>query len=214
MDAQGNAYRVRRMPDGKVWMRENLRTQAPYGPNAWANGVQRNGMSYSWAQALAKDSTCSASTCPVSGQQRGICPSGWHLSDSVSWAQLVRAVAGSDPDSVGFRKLRADSGWMFYRGSNMGGSAPTFFGETNNFGIGIYQTNIWSYSWKADPFTGSGTPPSGGGSYYGAAFWTKDGLLTFLDMIAIGRDTTIVANGTSTTYTYPNTASVRCVLDQ
>ena len=176
LDAQGNSYRARRMPNGKVWMRSNLRTGSPIGSVVWADSLHLSGLSYTWAQAMNfSDTSCDTSTCPVSGTQQGICPTGWHVSDSAEWGQLVSAIGGLSGDSIGFQKLRADTGWVIMS-NNMG----IYFDTTryladDAFQFGIYPVQSWS------PYAGNHNSVT----YFGSAFWTNKGLMTFLNSLSM-----------------------------
>lgn len=74
-DKDGNLYRIRRMPDNKVWMAQNLRTNPPGGTASCAVGdCAKNGSLYNWSQAFSASDSADAAP-------QGICPSGWHVAN-------------------------------------------------------------------------------------------------------------------------------------
>ena len=197
-DTQGIGYRARTMPDGKVWMRSNLRTIASIGPLVWADSLHRSGLSYSWAQAMnLSDTNCDTVRCKVSGLQQGICPVGWHISDSAEWGKLVSAVGGTSGDSVGFQKLRADTGWAIY--SNQMGIFfdTTRFLAKDEYRFGVYSAQSWS------PFAGNHNTKT----VFGAAFWTNDGVMTLQNSLAMYQ--TCLSGGCGSYQS--GGASIRCV---
>ncbi len=98
-DHQGNSYRARRMPDGKVWMRSNL-------------------MIGTWAQGLALPSECDTIACgdQIREPHQGSCMNGWHVPSVREWQSLFGASMlpseshGAPPDSTG--ALRSGSNWV------------------------------------------------------------------------------------------------------
>jgi uncharacterized protein (TIGR02145 family) len=89
----GKAYKRVNMPDGLVWMAENLNYETPSG--SWCNdGKSSNcniyGRLYDWSTA------------------RAVCPAGWRLSGHEDWLRLVAVVGGA---SVAGKKLKATRLW-------------------------------------------------------------------------------------------------------
>jgi uncharacterized protein (TIGR02145 family) len=85
-------YRTVRMPDGKVWMAENLDYETPEGSWCYNNLY---GRLYTWE--AAKEAV----------------PPGWHLPTREEWAALVEACGGMEEAG---KKLKSKSGW--YGGGN------------------------------------------------------------------------------------------------
>jgi len=92
-ERDGQSYKTVKMPDGKVWMAENLNYETEEGSWYYDNDTEyahRHGRLYIWDAAKAA------------------CPEGWHLSTCEEWAALVEACGGKD---VAGKKLKARSGW-------------------------------------------------------------------------------------------------------
>jgi uncharacterized protein (TIGR02145 family) len=90
-ERDGQTYRTVKMPDGKVWMAENLRFKIGEG---WCYGDIEDfckiyGRLYSWDEAIRA------------------CPKGWHLPSKTEWEDLVIAVGSL----TGGKKLKSKSGW-------------------------------------------------------------------------------------------------------
>jgi uncharacterized protein (TIGR02145 family) len=86
IDAKGATYHYRKM-GGLLWLQENL------------------------------GSTCGAA-CPPAGtyfseqDTAGACPVGWRIPSASDWKELV-LWAGDKSDSLGWIRLRSDSGWTY-----------------------------------------------------------------------------------------------------
>ncbi|GBU20901.1 hypothetical protein R80B4_00788 [Fibrobacteres bacterium R8-0-B4] len=124
------------MPDGKVWMTENLNIQTETGSwcydDAPAN-CDKYGRLYTWDVAMSA------------------CPRGWHLSTRAEWDSLALAVGGikaysseSDNhywDNAGWR-LKSVTGWTGYSG----------MGNNNTYGFsalpggGRYTSGSFDYA--------------------------------------------------------------------
>lgn len=104
LDRDGNVYRARRMPDGKVWMRSNLRTTPRSDSNVacFNTDCEGNGAFYSWSDVF------SDSGADTYGYQ-GNCPLGWRLASNDDLIKLVDATKTDDNDPA--KPLRAGSGW-------------------------------------------------------------------------------------------------------
>ena len=75
-DRDGNSYTVRKMPDGKWWMTENLKVKVP-GSYCYEEKVEyceRDGRLYTWKVAQE--------VCALLGE-------GWRLPTNDEWAQLA-----------------------------------------------------------------------------------------------------------------------------
>ncbi|MEN9306707.1 MAG: hypothetical protein RL173_639 [Fibrobacterota bacterium] len=100
-DAQGNLYRIAKMPDGRVWMGQNLYTTPNY--SCAKSSCPEYGAFYGWKQAFPL--TDSTSTAP-----RGVCPTGWHIPTRTEWSNLFKSVIPkASSDSTLF--LRSSTGW-------------------------------------------------------------------------------------------------------
>lgn len=204
LDAQGNIYRARRMPDGKVWMRENLRTKASFGDTAWARDTLPSaGRNYTWAQAMSLDPACDTATCKPFGVQRGLCPSGWHIADTTEWSNLTASVGETgSTDSIGLRKLRAGSNWV-YMYTQRGTAGTINYPATDDYGFGVHAVHRW---------TGGSVTGDVSLSYSGAAYWTRNGLMKLLSSIQIHQED----DGRISRFYYSyssNGAGVRCLMD-
>lgn len=127
----GKFYRVAEMPDGKIWMCENLdygssgvyynNDEQTYG---W-NGL-KYGKLYTWDEAVAA----------------GNAISGWHLATEAEWNALVAAV-GSNAGT----KLKSSTGWSSGNGTDNYGFSAFPAGQQNSGSF----INLGSYAffWTA-----------------------------------------------------------------
>jgi len=158
-DRDGNRYRIGKMPDGRVWMRQNLITKpltdVGSGYNCAYDSCATWGALYTWAQTMALADTCNDLVCnvPDSASHQGICPAGWHVPTGTEWKTLIAAAAAGAGDSVGASRLRSTAAVAAWRSST--GGVKDFSG-TDAFGFTMLPTNSYS---------GMG----GGGNY--AGFW-------------------------------------------
>lgn len=98
----GKKYKKVKMPDGKVWMGENLNYQPQIG-RSWCykndnSNCDKYGRLYDWNTALT------------------VCPSGWSLPTRQNWTDLVQEVGGERaPSNILWAgagtKLKATSDW-------------------------------------------------------------------------------------------------------
>lgn len=103
-DKDGNLYRIHRMPDNKIWMAQNLRTNPPSGTASCAAGdCAKNGSLYNWSQAFSASDSADAAP-------QGICPSGWHVATRAEWSGLFKATmpTGATDSAIA---LKSSSGW-------------------------------------------------------------------------------------------------------
>lgn len=112
-DKDGNFYRIKLMPDGRVWMAQNLRTLPSTGTSTCAlSNCEQNGAMYDWSQAMAlpgaKDSAVVGYTDASTVQ--GLCPSGWHVARKAEWSALFKATLPKGVTDSG-KALRSDTGW-------------------------------------------------------------------------------------------------------
>jgi uncharacterized protein (TIGR02145 family) len=97
----GQKYRTVKMPDGKIWMAENLNYETD---NSWCydnadSNCTKYGRLYTWDDAM------------------DACPTGWHLPSRSEWNNLESAV-GSNAG----KKLKSKTGW------NSGGNGTDDYG--------------------------------------------------------------------------------------
>jgi len=87
-ERDGQKYETVKMPDGKIWMAQNLNYKVE---NSWLYADDKDyevyGRLYTWDAA------------------KEACPPGWHVPSREEWESLVEAVGGS---SVAGKKLRYD----------------------------------------------------------------------------------------------------------
>jgi uncharacterized protein (TIGR02145 family) len=157
--------------NGQVWMAENLNYNAPdsrcYGDNTGGDSQNRcgtYGRLYDWAAAMGLASSCNSSACnsQIQSKHKGVCPSGWHISNADDWNALI-AFVHSDNGLGSFtsgnsiyagKYLKATSSWNSYSGivnlDSYGFSAlPGGYGlSSGGFGtVGIY--GFW---WSASEY--------------------------------------------------------------
>lgn len=103
-DKDGNLYRIRRMPDNKIWMAQNLRTNPPSGTAPCAVGdCAKNGSLYNWSQAFSASDSADAAP-------QGICPSGWHVATRAEWSGLFKATMPKAATDSAIA-LKSTTGW-------------------------------------------------------------------------------------------------------
>jgi uncharacterized protein (TIGR02145 family) len=85
-DADGNAYVLRDMLDGRTWITQNLSVARPdsYCYGGWASECLRFGRLYTWASA--------AEACRLLGSE-------WRLPTDDEWRQLAKGYGGVRGDS-------------------------------------------------------------------------------------------------------------------
>ncbi len=112
-DKDGNLYRIRTMPDKRVWMTQNLRALPATGTASCAlSNCEQNGALYDWSQATARAGTFdsllfgSKDTSTV----QGLCPAGWHIAKPSEWSALFKATKPASTTDSG-KALRSDTGW-------------------------------------------------------------------------------------------------------
>ena len=109
----------------QTWMAENLNyeTANSYCYNDTASNCAKYGRLYTWAAAVGQSEFACGylHNCSLpSGDIQGVCPTGWHLPNSVEWEALLSFVDDSTPDKLipinvvysnaGY-VLKSSSGW-------------------------------------------------------------------------------------------------------
>jgi len=87
----------------QIWMVENLNYEAE-GSRCYNNepaNCEKYGRLYNWNMA------------------KSACPKGWHLPSKDEWQILVKFVGG---ESIAGKKLKATSGWNYYKGKSGNGT--------------------------------------------------------------------------------------------
>ncbi len=149
-DRDGNALSFGRMPDGKIWTRQNL-SALPSATSVDANinatscardTCEKYGRTYSWAMLMDVPATCDTASCPLSDSlaHQGLCPVGWHIPTAANWDALIRASASGLSDSVGMSRLMstpAEGKWFSYTRVSCGTPSYTEinYSGTDNFGF-------------------------------------------------------------------------------
>jgi len=128
----------------QTWMARNLNYDVPdvdtdvCYDNDPAN-CATYGRLYNWATAMGIDSKYNRTWTVMSyEQQRGICPSGWHIPSAVDWGKLINYVTGDGNLSSAGRYLKARSGWNNNEnGEDMYGfsALPRASGDVGNHGV-------------------------------------------------------------------------------
>jgi uncharacterized protein (TIGR02145 family) len=126
-----DAYKTIKMPNGKVWMAENVNYKT--GKNACyqnnASICQKCGLLYDWETA------------------KTVCPVGWHLPSDAEWTALENAIGGS---STAGEVLKSKSGW---NGNGNGTDKYGFsafacgYGYSGGESFGSY--GLGAYFWSA-----------------------------------------------------------------
>lgn len=173
----GNIYATVKI--GKqTWMAQNLDYKAGSGKDSgWCYNDSSKycytyGRYYNWATAAGLDSTYNLLLAKLSGQNKGICPQGWHLPTRAEWdtlltafskgsayAKLVakyswsRATGGSD--ALGFRLL--PTGYHYYQTNTYDQTTKAFL-----WTIDEYSTSVgWSQHFEPDTVQASNSKAYG-----------------------------------------------------
>ncbi|MDR2732951.1 MAG: hypothetical protein LBB36_07025, partial [Fibromonadaceae bacterium] len=95
----GKTYKTVKMPDGKIWMAENM-NYGVIGSKCYDNlesncNDKKYGRLYDWATAMNLPSTCNSITCrdQMDTPHRGICPEDWHIPTQAEWNTLSSYVS-------------------------------------------------------------------------------------------------------------------------
>jgi len=139
-DGTADSCKTKTMPDGKMWMTENLNVETTDSwcyndSNSYCN---KYGRLYTWAAALTA------------------CPSGWHLPTRDEWGALAKAAGGTGDYGVSGtagKKLRSKSGWNNYGGKSGNGTDEFGFSAlpggdrflpSGEFGHAGYNSDWWA----------------------------------------------------------------------
>ena len=157
-DIDGNTYPTVQIAD-QVWMAENLRTtryrngdEIPYArtDRAWENEAEGMRCAYEHDEEFAQTYGQLYNWYAVD-DERGICPSGWHVPSDEEWNALERTLGLSSVDArqVGTRGIHAPAliseAW---NGTNVSGFSALPGGGRNDDGSFDYEgcANFWSSS--------------------------------------------------------------------
>jgi len=119
---EGEAYGTIEMPDGKVWMAQNLRyktenSKCPYNKCSMFEGsnpymvaysttfYRLHGLYYNWEEAMKA------------------CPAGWHLPTKEEWDAMVAAIGGEEVEGIALRAKTEDkkyAGFSFFAPYGLG----------------------------------------------------------------------------------------------
>jgi len=193
-DAQGNLYRILKMPDGRYWLGQNLYTTPNYSCSN--SNCPVNGAVYTWKQAFTlSDST---STAP-----QGVCPTGWHIPTRTEWSTLFKAVAPTDSkDST--LALRSSTGWHRTSCATVNGVSTCKTDSTN--GTNLYENFLVPNG------GGGGGSSSGSSSYTDAEFWLPGGAGTTLgNYLNLEQGVLTDAQKTKYSVAFTGSAGVRCI---
>ena len=129
-DADGNAYSISRMPDGRLWMTANLNLTVPdsYCHGGMASACLRFGRLYTWASAV---------------EACGVLGTGWRLPTNDEWRRMAKEYGGVLDDSedggqAAYMALLRDGGSGF--NALLGGSRESDGAYTRMEEHGFYWT--------------------------------------------------------------------------
>lgn len=136
VDRDGNSYRARRMPDGKVWMRSNLMVRPP---NAASNRCASSncplyGALYTWSEAMGLPSSADSVLTKMADNPTGICPEKWVVPSEVDWIVLET--------KVGANALKSTTGWVNKSSCTSGRNGPTCLVDSSANGTDQYGYNM------------------------------------------------------------------------
>jgi len=146
----GQEYQTVKMPDGKIWMAQNLNYKVN-GSWAYDNNeanAAKYGRLYTWEAAKAA------------------CPKGWHLPTREEWAALVEAAGGEE--NAGAR-LKAAVGWKSDGGGTDGYGFSALPGGYRYADGRFVDAGYFGYWWTATEY-------SSGNAYYRIVLYNNDGV--------------------------------------
>ena len=133
--------------NGKTWMAENLNyydtTQNIMGnSNCYLNDenhCENMGRLYSWTAAMNISPSYATELSPPmvsEAERQGICPSGWHIPDTLEWNSLETSYTHND--------FISQKGWLFNMSTS---SIPVVYGDFNSTGFSAVPVNLKSVSY-------------------------------------------------------------------
>jgi len=116
MDRGGNIYRARRMPDGKIWMRSNLRTRpiTSTSDRCASSNCDTYGALYTWSEAMNLPVSADSLWQNIAANPTGLCPEKWGVPSEEDWATLE--------SQIGLQTMKSKSGWVNLAGCAYGKS--------------------------------------------------------------------------------------------
>lgn len=155
----GKTYKMKKMPDGKIWMTENLKFDYNHGSAesvCYENkpeNCEKYGRLYTWAAAMdsaavfsRKGKGCGDGVeCNASGRVRGVCPEGWHLPSEDEFEKLLAVSCTKKGDFVECDNLRVSS-WN--NGTDKFGfsafPAGSYSSDDKDFSYDLSDASFWS----------------------------------------------------------------------
>jgi uncharacterized protein (TIGR02145 family) len=140
-DFDGNEYSYRRMPDGKFWMKQNLRVKPRNGDITDSCGgfiyfrqrtsCEEYGRLYSWLQAMNVDAACDNEECiaNVKDGHQGLCPDGWRIATTNDWSALFKETIEPGNSDSSYNLKSTDTSWQYYATT-----FPTRYSGSGKFG--------------------------------------------------------------------------------
>lgn len=177
-DIDGNTYRTVQIGD-QVWLAENLRTtryrngdEIPYArtDQAWKNEAEGMRCAHEHDEERARTYGQLYNWFAVD-DERGICPSGWHVPSDEEWNALERALGLSSVDArqEGCRGIHAPAlkseAWD---GTNVSGFSALPGGDRDCDGNFLNEgdsASFWSSSWSSFWSYSSSSEPEGSTAY-------------------------------------------------
>lgn len=133
----------------QTWMAQNLNysSSKSYCYKDSSSYCTKYGRLYTWAAAMDSVRTgCGyGKTCSVSGDVKGVCPTGWHLPSVSEWEILTTYVGGA---SKAGQRLKSISGW------NGNGNGKDSFGFSalpagHNVNVSFFGEGNYAYFWSS-----------------------------------------------------------------
>jgi uncharacterized protein (TIGR02145 family) len=103
----GQEYCIKEMPDGKIWMAENLNFNTGEGSLCYKNG-KSNGVKYGRLYTWDKAKEINDKAEELSKEANELRSKQWRLPTKEDWDNLIEAVGGS---KIAGKKLKAKNGW-------------------------------------------------------------------------------------------------------
>ena len=165
----------------QIWMAQNLNysdsVQTPslkgrsWCHNNSADTCAKYGPFYSWAAAIdsvalydgGRGIDCGhGKECVLPDKVRGICPSGWHLPDSVEWSALLVEVGGKKTAGVA---LKSKTGWKVRSDGSSGNGSDLYGFSVQPMGSWSTNYNGFHSGFGRDALFWSATQSGPGGSF-------------------------------------------------